>query len=278
MHPGVWFPSSSFQQTLRLMGMDRMQSGTFGRVAVAAAAWGQAQGIYRFDPEFAGELLHTTDDDMPGEVLVRLPEWAPWIEAPIDGVTGFWVYLDDTEEGLELQVLFLHDWTPSPPAKSAWSTASLRLGGKISERVAEAVTLSPLAPGYEEFRAACRMAVACATYLCSEEPDVQGTPSKLNARRIKLGKLPLHPTTWTVGARFGAAFRKARAERAASSGAGHGSSPRPHVRRAHWHTFWRGTGEKRERFVKWLPPIFVSVDRGDIVPTIRPVSGEVARG
>lgn len=32
----------------------------------------------------------------------------------------------------------------------------------------------------------------------------------------------------------------------------------PHVRRAHWHTYWAGTGIERKRILKWVPPIYVN--------------------
>ena len=54
---------------------------------------------------------------------------------------------------------------------------------------------------------------------------------------------------------------------------------RPHYRRAHWHSFWRGPRskpEEREITVKWIPPIPVNlgdVDE-DLVPVVRKVSGE----
>ena len=31
---------------------------------------------------------------------------------------------------------------------------------------------------------------------------------------------------------------------------------RPHIRRAHWHTFLMGAGREK-RILKWLPPTFV---------------------
>ena len=39
------------------------------------------------------------------------------------------------------------------------------------------------------------------------------------------------------------------------------AKPRPHWRRAHWHTFWTGplNGERIAQ-VKWLPPIAVGLD------------------
>ncbi|HWQ32299.1 MAG TPA: hypothetical protein VNQ79_05405 [Blastocatellia bacterium] len=82
------------------------------------------------------------------------------------------------------------------------------------------------------------------------------------------------PTVWEAGWRTGAALRRAQSEAAEAQGGAAGdqhASPRPHIRRAHWHTFLAGPG-RRERLVKWLPPIAVNVtDDESFIPTVRPV-------
>ena len=56
------------------------------------------------------------------------------------------------------------------------------------------------------------------------------------------------------------------------------ASPRPHVRRAHWHSYWVGQKdqpEARSVVLKWLPPIPVNVqDAGDLTTTVRDVVAE----
>ena len=51
--------------------------------------------------------------------------------------------------------------------------------------------------------------------------------------------------------------------------------PVPHIRRAHWHSFWKGPRkeeEKREIVFHWIPPLPVGYKVSeDIVPTIHPV-------
>lgn len=53
------------------------------------------------------------------------------------------------------------------------------------------------------------------------------------------------------------------------------ASPSPHIRRAHWHSYWMGPRQEghpdRKPVLKWLPPIPVAMDKGDIVPTIHSV-------
>ena len=45
-------------------------------------------------------------------------------------------------------------------------------------------------------------------------------------------------------------------------GGGTHASPRPHMRRAHWHLYWTGTGRAVPR-VKWIAPVFVRGEGAD---------------
>src|SRR5271157_6628010 len=60
----------------------------------------------------------------------------------------------------------------------------------------------------------------------------------------------------------GAALRQALSEHEPSEPTGTHASPRPHIRRAHWHSFWVGKKDQpdaRSVTLKWLPPIPVNV-------------------
>jgi len=81
-----------------------------------------------------------------------------------------------------------------------------------------------------------------------------------------------------VGVRMGAALRRAKmsAPRDTPEAGGEGkqrSSPRAHVRRAHWHGYWTGPRDGEQKFVlKWLSPVLVGGGEEKELPvTIRPV-------
>ena len=71
---------------------------------------------------------------------------------------------------------------------------------------------------------------------------------------------------------MGAALARAKASIETGESRTH-SGPAPHIRRAHWHSFWQGPKsepEKRSIEVKWLPPIPIGVENlGEMIPTIR---------
>jgi hypothetical protein len=118
--------------------------------------------------------------------------------------------------------------------------------------------------------------VSLCLYLCSEEPDIAGMLPKMPAQpvrpspvRVKGGEKTFaadSPRIWGAGWRLGAILRKAHREanqpepKEALEGDPARRGPAPHIRRAHWHTFWTGprNGAPRKPALKWIPPIPVA--------------------
>ena len=69
---------------------------------------------------------------------------------------------------------------------------------------------------------------------------------------------------WDVGERIGAAIRqqKMKVSEDDSENTTH-NSPRPHMRRGHWHHFWTGPKnepENRLLVLRWLSPMVIAAD------------------
>lgn len=122
-----------------------------------------------------------------------------------------------------------------------------------------------------------------ALYLCSEEPDVEPKgfhKNRQNAmdeeRRLKRAFPAKNIRSWNVGFRIGSEIRRWEASETAGGATGSGSRMRPHVRRAHWHTFVAGprdNPERQVRRIKWLPPMPINAQGADdLVPTVKPVA------
>lgn len=98
-------------------------------------------------------------------------------------------------------------------------------------------------------------------YLMTKTPDVNkcmsGSVPEIVRRRRKPATIfaPERPRMMTLGVAFGTAIRKYK-EAIASSPSAFKGTVRPHIRRAHWHTFLTGKG-RAEPDVKWVPSIFV---------------------
>jgi len=126
--------------------------------------------------------------------------------------------------------------------------------------------------------------VSLVLYLCSENAEIKESgggdrlPAYPEPKKTKKGLrlfAPDRPTHWEVGYRLGAALRRASTERGSEEPTGTHARPRPHIRRAHWHSYWVGKwNEPDDRTVvlKWLPPIAVNVQTvDDLTTTVRDV-------
>ncbi len=274
------------------------QIGDVSRLG-ALSAWRMTQGIYRFDPAVYSAVIDTpVGGDLPCSILMQLPEWCVYIETPGMALSsgrlhGFWAHLeqDANTKAAELRLLLDQDegLSPVPLHMGQWS---------LSEAIARAVDLAtvhslelgvPMSAGdaRKEWRSWAEPLLSLLLYLCSSAGDIRGrgvpgnpVPTKTRRGGVKLFAAD-GPKTWDVGVRMGAALREAY-QVAQTQGDGDGTSPRGHVRRAHWHGFRSGPrlrddgseipADQRKFDLRWLPPIAVNLPDIDALPaTIRPV-------
>jgi hypothetical protein len=257
----------------------------------AAAAWRIGQGIYRWDPALAAAMAATpAPDPLPVDVLLRQPEWGLYHELPPglleawgEPVRGFLMHVEaDDHTGPELRVLVdqARGWTVIPILLGAgtWAGALAALASsaaRVVGRPVPVVSSSQADPG--------RVALMLALYTCGQDADVDGpgqpgNPAPRPTRRgLRVFPRDEGPRVWAVGARVGAALTRAsEGTRAAGprDGSGHHAPPRPHVRRAHWHTYWCGTrAGPQTRSVRWVHPVLVG--GRDTIPTVHRVAGAV---
>jgi hypothetical protein len=280
----------------------------FSRIVVPLATWRVTQGIYRIDLDVAEAIWNTPiEGQLPVELLFHLPEWCVYIETPGRSLStgkrleGFFAHLNtnSSDDDPELHLLLddpagvLHSIAVPLSAstleeacriaaidraryeqKVCWSSGS---AAKIEDEqlvAAEpadgAASLSPL--------------ISMLLYICSQSADyrdsagIRKTPSRPTAVQTRKGLRifpPDDPTIWETGYRMGARLRCAMGQELGQTGTNR-SSPVPHIRRAHWHSFWLGpranVGERRLA-LRWLPPIPVALSTPEeLVPAIRQVS------
>lgn len=262
----------------------------------ALAAWRVTQGIYRFDPDLHGALIDTpVTGDLPADVLMHLPEWCVYIETPQmsfagSRVFGAWAHLDHDPSGrTELRFLLDGD-SPAcvllPIAIHVTGGLKEGLDAFIAEatRQAEKIGVGALLQAAEPFAggasaAFCRDVeplVSLVLYLCTAAADISRgghserphNPAPVKTRRHGLRVFPVdEPRQWDVGVRIGAALRAAYQREGTGEGEPTGRHVRPHVRRAHWHTYRVGPGRTESR-LRWLPPVAVNVDDAGKLPSV----------
>ncbi|CAH2603475.1 conserved protein of unknown function [Rhodovastum atsumiense] len=242
----------------------------------AIGAWRYSQGVYRIDPDLQAALTETVvKGPIPSEVLYRLPEWSSYVEPGAQlkygpfTILGFWVYLEwDVNQrrpelrflldvGSEVMPVILHigDWTVTEAVDRA--VVEMRRNDPFFP--ADAV----LAETWSEW---VNPLVSIVLYLCSGEPEIDNVhqpghrPGNPAPKRTRDG-MRLFPADrvsyFDVGARIGQRLRQTREWDGA--GANLGKPRRPHLRRAHWHGYWRGPRTNPTAFIyHWIPPVFVA--------------------
>jgi hypothetical protein len=261
------------------------------------AAWRPTQGIYRFDDSLLDALWATSvTGALPGQLLHRLPEWCVYIELgkhTFAGLAhGVWARIgfdtDTRQEELDLLVDLNDDAAVVRVPLIGNLEDSLRVSHRNTRKLAggDPKRLFEADVRHEQRRAFAEPILSVVLYLCSANVEMTsdaqaGRPKRPSPRRRKSGELRWpaadEPTIWETGTRLGAALRAAQKRFDDSSGEGSDANTRPHIRRAHWHTYWVGavSSPERRQEVRWLPPIAVNLDPHEAPPeaTIRPVPG-----
>jgi hypothetical protein len=259
------------------------QISDVGRLA-AVGTWRYTQGVYRLSTEFMVALSRTQiTGEIPVEVLLRLPEWCVYIEVENMNwgglnLHGFFAHLEWDAKTERTELRFLLDTEaallPIPLHIGPWNLTEA-IERAMAESQKQAMSLGKEFRGYQKIPKPISKnlsaLVSMVLYLCSEQPDIVDkeptgkTPSRPKPTKIKKGwKLfpPEKPTIWMVGGEISRLISKIQDEPDQSDEGieSRRLSPRPHIRRGHWHGFWTGpkkTGD-RKYILKWLPPMVVS--------------------
>lgn len=260
----------------------------------ALSGWRATQGIYRFDQILLENLLATPlEGDLPADALRRLPEWCVYVEAPPAMTVasnqgpvrlhGSFAWVDRERGGGDILTLALDaEGVPLSvmhvPLRGTLVESIDSVAQQWRTNVADGSAYAMPPPDFAA-RAAetARPILSMLLYLCADNADLGGErPSRPTPTKTKRGSRmfpPDRPRTWDVGVRIGAAIRSAQSEvRGDGDGGDARAGPRPHIRRAHWHHFWRGPREgARELIVRWLPPTLVAADGSSLPAVVRPV-------
>ena len=253
--------------------------------------WRCSKGVYRFAPEIYRALIsQPITGNVPMDCLHHLPEWAVYIETPglvyeRHPMYGFIAHLDFNlySRNTDLQfALFLE-------GKSEPKMLAIPFGdGTVLDAMARVdqvddMFLNPNHPnryigGRDEYKVTLTAMLQLLLYLCSDEPDMPEIEHPVKRKTLS-GRVraPEEPRVWDVGVRISNVIRRYRENSVSyryddSTELGSHASPRPHVRSAHWHTYWTGPRQavfpERKPIVKWIPPIPIGMDWKREMPTV----------
>ena len=261
------------------------------------ARWHACRQVYKIDRTVSDTLVEQElDGDLPVELLHRMPYPIIYVDAhvPVSCQTtkrwadGFFAYLDRDLMG-ELDMTFVYlmdDGTRSRMSLVIEDGATLEtclahiadVDDVLDELTGGAMANNKITDPEE---LACLRYCATASlnlllFVLSAEngAEIVYTPPK-TPRGQKVGKRTNTETVRMLGAKIGSAIGAARRVRYAPHQGTGERTVAPHVRRAHWQSFWTGKRKGREdgKFgdelvVKWIPPIPVNQGAGEVTETV----------
>lgn len=257
------------------LGAGEHLASRHGCILTALAMWRRTALIYAYDRDAARSIAQTRmSGSVPIERLYRLP--APCIYVSTYGaqdMRGFFAMLDTLAYAPDALIITFDFYQnvygdlALEPEGLAPFVVNLPSDPRLSveEIVARQTHIDTGRDLAAELLHPC---LNLLLYLTSDRCDREPSPVRTRRPTVALA----HPLqTWNVGWRVGSALRAARhlADKDAEEGPVElRARPRAHIRRAHWHTYWKGPRDgAREAVVRWMPPMGINLADGDIVPT-----------
>lgn len=259
----------------------------------AAWIWQKTKQVFTFDATLYETLTKQPfDGSIPKEALLRLPVPCVYINnhfafqngVQADGYFA-WLEYDCNAKWMELRLLFIQDGAAAAYVCPIKGTLQESFDDLIKSSSARAD--AALLPKVQDVGKAKRdivdvfsRTINVLLYLCAETPDYASKPRQAKPKPMQHGFSPERPprkvAVTPVGERVGAAIRRnytgGTTTQVVPPGRAH-ASPVPHIRRAHWHHFWKGAraSDTRELVLHWIPPTFVGGDEENAQTTIHKV-------
>lgn len=265
------------------------------QLIASVANWRRTKQIYSFPAEMR-ELLYSQDmqdENIPIETLKALPFSCIYIEADdiMADTVGFFVSFDSgiNNDRLDLRITGIgKKSTPLfVPLKKGSTIASvvddvikgaietMRSQGYTEENIYK--SLDKGFGGIEKFKKKyideTNKVIQLVLYICSANADVQENPEqkKIYRKRKNVGQQKIRDQLKEVqahdcGEDISIIIRKMKKNGTYyvydndSSQKGKGAPKRPHVRRGHYHHFWKGKrgSENRTLVLNWVAPTFIN--------------------
>lgn len=283
----------------RHMPIDQMRGVASAAASFSALApWRQSKEVYVMD-EGMQELLFDQAGDLSlsADILLRLPypcfyiQFSPAVDYAGDLYHGVFVFLnDDFFDGRrQLYLLYLQqDGETSMLVPVPLEAKTISESMDIVERDAVRKISEGQDAMAQELRAESahtaqqfdllRRTMQLILYICAQNAEI--TPSPEQASRTKRSSTGVivdryaEIRKWDVGIRVGNAVRNYRRQQETTpvdDPVRTHASPRPHMRRGHWHHFWTGPKNKpaeRKLILQWVAPTFVTASSKNDTPVV----------
>jgi hypothetical protein len=285
-------PQDELLSPRELAAACRIVPGEMCNLVAALAAWRKNKIVYRFDRGLLDVLSESDGSlDMPLSLLDFLPVETFYVElSPSSGYWAQMINVADEHGGTEIRAVnIFYTWLMDDGGISGeWLQATsqgpfdrgdgIPTNPKPEERTFRSIRdlfathkeIAPDTPFSELDDSVVNDVVASLLYLCAENREL-ARDSRLRRNKTpkefsKIKDVQRELIVWEAAPTITERIRKfgASAIYGHSPASGHGTGARksPHVRRAHWHTYWTGprNSDERKQIVRWVLPTFVNAD------------------
>lgn len=237
------------------------------RSAYSCADWLKYKQCYSITKELAEDLFSMQDLSFPLEQL-HLP--FPTIYIDFRGLElprirgsvplGVFLTLDDVPYGemvASLCSILTIGWN-SEIQDYVFGGISFDFSTDYMESTLEE-TVEKLSEGFPDERVLLKDALLFAAYLSSAEPDI--TEDDVQKKIYRPSAKPKYSSIrkWDVGMRYMKEKKRVQVEQSKEfENVKSRCSPRPHIRKAHWHRYYVGSGRKETK-VLWIAPVAVGL-------------------
>ena len=254
--------------------------------------WLPGRIAVRYDPDILDTFKAASlDAKIPTQALYRQPAWGLFLDCPwLDTDAGVFTSLDpgqiDTPDGDQPakapdeliltfvlphrhpQIVRLSLWLGHSSIGDALAAQDRQPGLPGSLRDALHATRASLGELLgEPVERVLATVVSMLLYLCVDDPDIESRPLSIETPSITYNRSDTTVTVMEAGWRTGSALRAARARYAHSDSIATGHHVTPHLRKAHWHSYWTGrlaAPEQRRLVLHYLPPIPVGTPPAEV--------------
>ena len=280
-----------------------MPAMSAAQTIAALAPWRLSKEVFVIDPDMELLLYKQVDDlDIHSEILLHLPYPCFYVQTSalffgISKIDGFFVHLEfDVNDGhRELRLLFVYEdksvmgfpiYLDVQDVRSSVIQTLKQVHQNITSDSPMRQDVLIKADDLTSLEALLKESLQIVLYLCAENSEIKKNPEQdmfMRRSSIIVRDRYAEIRKWDVGVRIGSAIRRYKQAGLGSEkqnlpkSASIKSSPRPHLRRGHWHNYWTGpmNGE-RKLVLKWTAPTFIGVSEEETPVVIHHVSDEMS--
>lgn len=263
----------------------------YGVIAQILYSWRKYKKVYSFNKELAEILIEGAEiEDVLAESLLNVPfpafylEFAGW---KYDGkFTGAFISFDapkgdmnNKTRGLEIEIALVDGGSGFKvlPLVIDKNTSILDSLKKYSQLSNEAGLSNYSQEETENDSRQAAEIIQLVLYLCSINSEVteNDEQKKVYRKSQKTTDTFREIQKWDVGVRIGKAIRSHRNSSSNSTTTNNpgthkaGTRKRPHVRRAHFHNYWVGSGNAKHLVLKFLAPSYINFASADCIDVVK---------